>query len=119
MGMDKALLQFNGRLMLAIALETLRSVCDDVFIAGNREDLAEYAPVVGETRIGEGPAAGIESALRAAQQEWIMALPIDLPLMSAELLRRWMAAGLGCTAGARQLSGVRGGLASCAVPSAS
>jgi molybdenum cofactor guanylyltransferase len=94
MGRDKALLEFRGRPMIAIAVETLLSVCADVSIAGNRDDLAGWAPVVHESRVGEGPAAGIEAALTAASQDWVLMMPVDLPMMSAELLRRWTAAVL-------------------------
>jgi molybdopterin-guanine dinucleotide biosynthesis protein A len=90
MGTDKAILNFRGRPMIAIAVETLRSVCEEVSIAGNRDDLAEWATVVRELREGEGPAAGIEAALIAASRDWVLMLPVDLPMMSDELLRRWV-----------------------------
>ncbi len=90
MGRDKALLEFRGRPMIAIAVETLRSVCEEVSIAGNRDDLSDWAPVVRESREGEGPAAGIEAALGAASLDWVLMLPVDLPMMSAELLRCWV-----------------------------
>jgi molybdopterin-guanine dinucleotide biosynthesis protein A len=94
MGADKALLDFRGRPMIAIAVETLRNVCADVSIAGNRDDLSAWASVVHEDRIEAGPAAGIEAALGAATCDWVMMLPVDLPMMSAELLRRWAVAVL-------------------------
>ena len=58
MGEDKALLRLGGRPMVAIAVETLRSLCENVSIAGNRPDLSGLAAVVLETRKGCGPAAG-------------------------------------------------------------
>jgi molybdopterin-guanine dinucleotide biosynthesis protein A len=48
MGEDKALLQFYGRPMVEIAVEKLRSVCEEVGIVGNRDDLGEFAAVVRE-----------------------------------------------------------------------
>ena len=36
-----------------------------------------------------GPAAGIEAGLRRARQEWAMFVPVDVPLVPGELLRRW------------------------------
>jgi molybdopterin-guanine dinucleotide biosynthesis protein A len=89
MGVDKALVRFCGRPMVEIAVEKLRGFCADVGIAGNREDLAGFAPVVRETRVGVGPAAGIEAGLRAAGQEWVMFVPVDVPLVPAGVLRRW------------------------------
>jgi molybdopterin-guanine dinucleotide biosynthesis protein A len=90
MGSDKATMLFRGRPMVEIALETLRSVCEEIAISGNRDDLAEWAPVVKERRVGEGPAAGIEAALESCEDGWALMMPVDLPLMSAELLRQWV-----------------------------
>ena len=94
MGQDKALLEFCGRPMIALAVETLRAVCAEVAISGNRDDLARWATVVHESRAGAGPAAGIEAALQAAKHGWVLMLPVDLPLMSAELLQGWVRAVL-------------------------
>jgi len=91
MGEDKALLEFCGRPMVEIAVEKLRGFCAEVWIAGNREDLAGFAPVVQETRVEVGPAAGVEAGLGAARQEWVMFVPVDVPLVPGELLRRWAA----------------------------
>jgi molybdenum cofactor guanylyltransferase len=94
MGEDKALLRFGGRPMVQIAVEKLRGFCGQVTIGGNREDLARFAPVVPETRVGVGPGAGIEAGLRVGTQPWAMFIPVDVPLVPAELLRRWAEAVL-------------------------
>ena len=100
MGVDKALLPFAGRPMVEIAVAKLREFCADVSVAGNREDLAGSAPVVREDRVDVGPAAGIEAGLKAAGQEWVMFVPVDVPLVPGELLRRWAEAVMakGCVA---------------------
>jgi molybdopterin-guanine dinucleotide biosynthesis protein A len=92
MGGDKALMPFCGRPMVEIAAEKLRSFCAEVSIAGNRDDLAGYADVVHETRLEAGPAAGVEAGLKAARQEWVLFVPVDVPLVPVELLRRWASA---------------------------
>jgi molybdopterin-guanine dinucleotide biosynthesis protein A len=89
MGSDKALLRVGGRPMVEIAVEKLRSFCAAVSIAGNRDDLSSLAPVVHEERMDCGPAAGIEAGLRAAQEAWAMFIPVDVPFVPGELLRRW------------------------------
>ncbi len=89
MGEDKALLRFCGRPMVEIAVEKLREFCEVVTIAGNREDLAGIAPVVQESRMEVGPAAGVEAGLGVARREWAMFVPVDVPLVPGELLRRW------------------------------
>jgi molybdopterin-guanine dinucleotide biosynthesis protein A len=94
MGEDKALLRFCGRPMVEIAVEKLRGFCAEVTIAGNREDLGEFAPVVRETRVDVGPAAGIEAGLMSASEEWALFMPVDVPLIPKVLLRRWAEAVL-------------------------
>jgi molybdenum cofactor guanylyltransferase len=94
MGEDKALLRFCGRPMVEIAVEKLRGFCAEVGIAGNREDLAGFAPVVREARVEMGPAAGVEAGLGVAAQPWAMFVPVDVPLMPGELLRNWAEAVL-------------------------
>jgi len=89
MGTDKAMLPVGGVPMVQIAVEKLRSFCSAVSIAGNRDDLASFAPVVHERRLEAGPAAGIEAGLRVARESWAMFVPVDVPLVPAELLRRW------------------------------
>lgn len=89
MGRDKALLPFQGQPMISFALQTLREVCATTSIAGNRDDLAGFAPVVRERREDAGPGAGIEAALAACSQPWAMFLPVDVPLIPSALLRLW------------------------------
>ena len=94
MGTDKALLPFRGRPMVEIAVEKLRTFCSTVSIAGNREDLSRFAPVISELRLNAGPAAGIEAGLRACTQPWALFVPVDVPLVPAKLLRQWAEAVL-------------------------
>lgn len=89
MGTDKALLKIGGVPMVQIAVEKLQTFCTHVSIAGNRDDLAAIAKVVHETRVDAGPAAGIEAGLRAAREPWVMFIPVDVPLIPADLLERW------------------------------
>jgi molybdopterin-guanine dinucleotide biosynthesis protein A len=89
MGEDKALLRFRGLPLVEIAVEKLRTFCVEVSIAGNRDDLREFGTVVHEERLDCGPAAGVEAGLRASKQEWALFMPVDVPLVPEELLRRW------------------------------
>lgn len=89
MGRDKALLTVRGVPMIEIAMKKLESFCSAVSIAGNRDDLAAFGEIVHETRMNTGPGAGIEAGLYAATEPWAMFIPVDVPLVPAELLRRW------------------------------
>ena len=94
MGRDKALVPFRGRPMVEIAVEKLRAFCAEVWISGNREDLADFATVVREEPVAAGPIAGLEAGLQVSTQRWAMFLPVDVPRLPAALLRRWAVAVL-------------------------
>jgi len=94
MGRDKALLYFRNRPMVEIAVTTLTDLCEHVSIAGNRDDLQEFAPIVHETRCGQGPIAGIEAGLAACESAWALFAPVDLPLLSSSFVRSWIEAVL-------------------------
>ena len=94
MGQDKALLTFRGRPMVQIAVERLREFCTQVSIIGHRDDLSAFAPVVRDERADAGPVAGLEAGLRACGQSWAIFTPVDVPLVSADFLRRWAEATL-------------------------
>jgi molybdopterin-guanine dinucleotide biosynthesis protein A len=89
MGEDKTLLQLGGQTLVEIAVEKLREFCAEVSIAGNRDDLSGYAPVVREERVDAGPGAGIEAGLKVCTQPWAMFVPVDVPLLPGEFLRLW------------------------------
>jgi molybdenum cofactor guanylyltransferase len=97
MGRDKVLVEFRGRLLIEHALAKLRSLGFAAAIAGNRPDLARYAPVIADNYPVSGPLGGIEAALAASDQDLNLFLPVDLPLLPVEFLR-WMAARAGQTA---------------------
>ena len=88
MGRDKALLPYGGSTLLEHALETLRTVCDTVAIAGSREDLAVYAPVIDDIYTGCGPLAGMHAALAQTKSEWNFLMGVDMPLIKPEDLLR-------------------------------
>ena len=94
MGRDKALLDFGGRPLVVAAVDRLLRFCRVVSISGNREDLTAITRVVAEARIDAGPAAGLEAGLRASEEVWALFTPVDVPLVTARLLRRWAAAVL-------------------------
>lgn len=89
MGRDKALLELNGRPLIALALEKLRALGFSPQIAGSRPDLAHFAPVIPDVRPHAGPLGGIESALAATDSEQNLFLPVDLPMLPVEFLG-WM-----------------------------
>jgi len=91
MGADKAFVEYDGQTLLARALELARSVTPEVLIVGNREKFAAFAPVVEDEFRNCGPLAGIHSALRASPADLNLMLAVDMPFVSAPLLRHLIA----------------------------
>lgn len=91
MGTDKAFVEFDGRMLLARALEVTRSVTNDVRIVGNTAKFAAFAPVVEDVFRESGPLGGIHAALRASTAELNLMLAVDLPFVPPALLQYLMA----------------------------
>ncbi len=95
-GMDKGLLEFDGRPLIEILLDKLRRQSVAVLINANRNQ-ALYAgyghPVVSdELEEYQGPLAGFASAMRAASTEYILTLPCDSPLLVDDYVARFISA---------------------------
>jgi molybdopterin-guanine dinucleotide biosynthesis protein A len=86
MGTDKAFVMFEGRTLLARALELCRTITSDVRVVGDRKKFAPFAPVVEDVFPGCGPLAGIHAGLRDSETDWNVVLAVDLPFVSPALL---------------------------------
>ena len=88
MGSDKALLSLAGTPLVKHALGILQTAGLDVRIAGARSDLSTFAPVVADepATSGLGPLAGICAALDKGIAQYSVFLPVDLPLIPANLI---------------------------------
>jgi molybdenum cofactor guanylyltransferase len=98
MGADKRLVEVDGRALLVRTLEVLEPLVDDLHvIVADPADrtritdaLSERTPiratVSGDDRPGEGPAAGLETALRRARHDLVLVVASDHPWLSLEVL---------------------------------
>jgi molybdopterin-guanine dinucleotide biosynthesis protein A len=90
MGRDKAFVEFEGRTLLARALELVASFTSDVQldvrIVGEREKFAAFAPVVEDLFPEHGPLGGIHAALRASLTDLNVMLAVDMPFVPSTLL---------------------------------
>ncbi len=81
----KALLTLAGETLLERALDSLRSVCVDVSIlcgpAERAADFSLFGRTVADRLPGRGPLGGLEAALSDSRCEWVLLLPVDLPLL--------------------------------------
>ena len=87
MGSDKAFAEYQGRTLLARALDLARSVTADVLIVGSKEKFAPFAPVVEDVFSDCGPLGGIHAALRASRTDLNLFLPVDTPFVSWTFLQ--------------------------------
>jgi len=88
MGSDKAEMQLGGLTLLEIAVGKLRQICGEVVVVGRREFVPAGVRVIPDLRPGCGPMGGIEAALSDAGSGRAMFLPVDMPLVPADLLGR-------------------------------
>jgi molybdopterin-guanine dinucleotide biosynthesis protein A len=91
MGQDKALLQVEGRSLVELALDKLRSLplAASPRIAGAFSDLSSHGAVVADLHPGCGPLSGIEAALAGSTRPLNLFLPVDIPLLPVRFLA-WM-----------------------------
>src|SRR5580704_15742231 len=82
MGVDKAFVDYEGRTLLARALDLARSVTPDVRVVGGSKNVAPFAPVVEDIYRDCGPLCGIHAALRASSSELNVMLAVDTPFVS-------------------------------------
>ncbi|MFZ0395331.1 MAG: molybdenum cofactor guanylyltransferase [Terracidiphilus sp.] len=86
MGQEKALVELEGRPLIAHALDVLVGAGLEPRIAGARPDLSQFAPVIADEQADRGPLGGVVSALEQTAQDWAVFVSIDMPLMAPELV---------------------------------
>jgi molybdopterin-guanine dinucleotide biosynthesis protein A len=86
MGRDKALLDWRGRPLIERQLDALRaSGVDGIRVSGQRPDYRGIA----DAQPGLGPLGGLAAVAAATGGEAeLVAIPVDMPLLQAALLRR-------------------------------
>ena len=90
MGRDKAFLEFEGTPLLVRQVKLVRNAgAKEIFISGRANtDYAGFGcPVLVDNFPDAGPLAGIERALDACAMPVLLVLAVDMPHMTASLLR--------------------------------
>ena len=85
MGRDKAQLPWGDQTFLSHAINRMEQVCNAVFVVG--ETLGATVPILKDAFAGDGPLAGLHTALVQSKTDWNLVLPVDMPLISPALLR--------------------------------
>jgi len=91
-GEDKGLVVYRGCPLVAYALDALSVVTSTILINANRnqEEYARfgYTVITDPTDNFDGPLAGLLSAMRSAQTEYVLTVPCDCPHVKGALLGR-------------------------------
>jgi molybdopterin-guanine dinucleotide biosynthesis protein A len=107
MGVDKALVEFNGHPLVAHALRILREAGLPAGIAGARSALDRFAPVVEDREADRGPLAGICAALAATSARFAVFISVDSPLLPPSVLT-WLLNSARSSGAAVTLATLRG-----------
>jgi aminoglycoside 6-adenylyltransferase len=87
-GSPKALALFRGEKLAERAWRVLGQVCDEVIAVGKEADALELPfPVVADEAGERAPVYGVLAGLGAASHDLCVVLPVDCPLITAEMLR--------------------------------
>lgn len=86
MGRDKALIPWGGSTLLSHARDQMRQITPATYIVGGPEAGDAEETVLADRFPGQGPLAGIHSALCHTETDWNLVLALDLPLVNAKLL---------------------------------
>ncbi len=94
MGHDKRFLLFNGRPLIQHVTENLRRCFEEVVIAANDPEHLSFlnVPVVLDPSPGQGPLAGITSALAATLHDLNFVMACDIPCINLRLAARLLEA---------------------------
>lgn len=98
-GSPKALALLDGETLAARAWRTLGAACDEVLAVGKTADgLALPFPLLDDGAAERVPLAGVIAGLRAARHDLCIVLPVDCPLVDAEVIAALAAACAGAAA---------------------
>lgn len=94
MGADKALIDVDGRPLVAHVAERLETICSSVLVAPGARPLPDLPwTTVADRAAGAGPLAGILGGLAAATTPLVAVVGVDMPAFSPDLLvelaQRW------------------------------
>jgi molybdenum cofactor guanylyltransferase len=94
-GVDKTLLEVDGRTLTGRVVEVVRPLFSEVIVAsgmpGKFADLEGVREVADHER-GIGPLAGMLAGLEACETGWAFVVAADMPRLSGSLIRRVAAA---------------------------
>ena len=115
-GSPKALARLGGETLAERAWRTLGEACDERIAVGKRDGPELPLPVLDDGAEVRAPIAGVVAGLAAAESDLSVCLPVDCPLVTAELLRRLAEACAGADAAVPQTGPLPGAYRKSALP---
>jgi len=85
-GSPKALARLGGETLAARGRRLLEEACDEVLVVGKAADGLPFY-VLDDGSASRAPVHGVIAGLRAAKHEVVLALPVDVPLVTPGALR--------------------------------
>jgi len=115
-GSPKALARFGGETLAERAWRTLSEACDERIAVGKQDGPELPFPVLHDGTEVRAPIAGVVAGLAAAATDLTICLPVDCPLVTAELLRRLAEGCAGADAAVPQTGPLPGAYRKTALP---
>ncbi len=91
-GSPKALARFRGETLADRGRRILEEACDEVLVVGKAGDGLPF-PVLDDGVDSRAPIFGLIAGLRAARHDLVVAVPVDVPLVTPRVLRALGEAG--------------------------
>ncbi len=106
MGTDKSALVLDGATLAERALATLAAVSDRQVILGHGRGCPADVPRLQDAAPGQGPSEGLRALVASGLGDLYLALPVDMPGVTPDDLRRLVDALAGHAAACFELDGV-------------
>jgi len=93
MGVDKTLLPVDGAPLLARVVDAVGQICEHTVIVTNRREQIAAAGLPADTPVlidevpYQGPLGGLVTALKNAEDEWVLAVAADVPWLEPAVVR--------------------------------
>jgi len=88
MGEDKSLMQFKEQALIAFSINALNPFCKEVLISSDKEKHQRFKlKTISDEYQKIGPIAGIHSALKNSETDYIIILPCDSPMVKSEFVK--------------------------------
>ncbi len=93
MGVDKTLLDVDGRALISRVIDAVGEVCEHTLVVTNRPEALVALKLPADVRVVrdeveyQGPLGGLATALAEATSEWILAVAADIPHLTPEVVR--------------------------------